>query len=60
MSERSGGEIETRLRELRREVAIGVEQAMRGELVDGDAVFDELRRKSQARREMYIDRDPSR
>lgn len=60
MSERSGGEVETRLRELRRDVAISVEQAMRGELVDGDAVFDELRRKSQARRETSVNRDPSR
>jgi len=39
-----------RLAELRKEIAIGSEQADRGELVDGKAVFAEIRRRSAARK----------
>jgi antitoxin ParD1/3/4 len=35
-----------RLEELRREIARGVEQADRGELIDGEAVFQELRERN--------------
>jgi antitoxin ParD1/3/4 len=35
-----------RLEELRREVARGVEQADRGELIDGEDVFRELRERN--------------
>jgi antitoxin ParD1/3/4 len=38
----------TRLEELRREIARGVEQADRGELIDGEAVFRELRERNAA------------
>lgn len=33
---------EIRLEELRKEIAIGIAQADRGELLDGERVFDEL------------------
>jgi antitoxin ParD1/3/4 len=36
-----------RLEELRKEIAIGIEQADRGELVDGKAVFERLRQGIQ-------------
>jgi antitoxin ParD1/3/4 len=39
-----------RLEALRKEIAIGVEQADRGEFVDGKRVFQELRRRSGERR----------
>lgn len=39
-----------RLAELRREIAIGAEQAERGEFVDGPEAFAEIRRRSAARR----------
>jgi antitoxin ParD1/3/4 len=39
-----------RLEGLRKEIAIGVEQADRGEFVDGKRVFQELRRRSGERR----------
>lgn len=39
-----------RLEELRREIAIGIEQLERGECVDGEQVFAELRRMSEERR----------
>jgi antitoxin ParD1/3/4 len=39
-----------RLEALRKEIAIGVEQADRGEFVDGERVFQELRRRSGERR----------
>ncbi len=39
-----------RLSELRREIAVGAEQADRGELVPGTAVFQRIRKKSVARR----------
>ena len=36
-----------RLEALRKEIAIGIEQADRGELVDGDVVFERLRQRIQ-------------
>ena len=36
------------LEEVRRKIAIGLEQAKRGELLDGEAVFRELERRSRA------------
>ena len=39
-----------RLAELRREIAIGTEQARRGQVIDGEAVFAEIRKKSQEAR----------
>ena len=39
-----------RLAELRKEIAIGTEQARQGKLIDGDAVFAEIRKKSQEAR----------
>jgi antitoxin ParD1/3/4 len=41
---------ETRLAELRRQIAVGIEEADRGEFVPGDSVFAELRKRSAARR----------
>ncbi len=38
-----------RLEALRKEIAIGVEEADRGDLVDGRRVFQELRRRSRER-----------
>ena len=38
---------EARLADLRREIAIGVEQADRGEVVDGEVAFERLRAKRQ-------------
>lgn len=39
-----------RLEELRREIQKGLDQLDRGEWVDGEQAFEELRRMSQARR----------
>lgn len=39
-----------RLAELRKEIAIGTEQARQGKLIDGEAVFAEIRKKSQEAR----------
>ena len=39
-----------RLAELRREIAIGSEQADRGEFVDGEETFAEIRRRSVERK----------
>lgn len=39
-----------RVEALRREIAVGVEQADRGEFVDGEEVFQKLRRRSGERR----------
>jgi len=39
-----------RLAELRKEIAIGSEQADRGEFVDGDETFAEIRRRSAERK----------
>ena len=39
-----------RLAQLRREIAIGSEQADRGEFVDGKETFAEIRRRSAARK----------
>ena len=36
-----------RLAELRKEIAIGTEQARQGKVIDGEAVFAEIRQKSQ-------------
>ena len=36
---------ESRRDELRREIALGIEEVNRGELVDGEEVFEELRRR---------------
>jgi antitoxin ParD1/3/4 len=41
---------ETVIRELRAKIRRGIEQADRGELLDGDAVFDEIRQLSARRR----------
>jgi antitoxin ParD1/3/4 len=41
---------ETALSELRAKIRRGMEQADRGELLDGDAVFEEIRRLSGRRR----------
>ena len=40
-----------RLEQLRKDVAVGLEQLERGEYVDADEVFDRIHRKSQQRRE---------
>ena len=39
-----------RIAELRKEIAIGTEQARQGKVIDGEAVFTEIRRKSQEAR----------
>jgi antitoxin ParD1/3/4 len=39
-----------RLAELRKEIAIGSEQADRGEFVDGEETFAEIRRRSAGRK----------
>jgi antitoxin ParD1/3/4 len=39
-----------RIAELRKEIAIGSKQADRGEFVDGEKVFAEIRRRSTARK----------
>lgn len=39
-----------RLAELRKEIAIGSEQADRGEFVDGEKAFAEIRRRSAGRK----------
>jgi antitoxin ParD1/3/4 len=39
-----------RLAEIRREIAVGVEQADRGEFVDGPKAFTEIRRKSKRKK----------
>ena len=39
-----------RLAELRKEIAIGSEQADRGEVVDGEETFAEIRRRSTERK----------
>ena len=39
-----------KLEELRKEIQKGIEQAERGELVDGEEVFEKIRAKSRARR----------
>jgi predicted transcriptional regulator len=38
-----------KLQWLRREIQIGIEQADRGELIDGDVVFAELRQRYQSK-----------
>ncbi len=42
---------ELKLQRLRGQIAVGMEQANRGELVDGEEVFEEIRRKSNALQE---------
>ena len=42
--------MEARLQDLRSEVAEGVEQARRGDLIQGEQVREKIRRKSQKRR----------
>jgi antitoxin ParD1/3/4 len=39
-----------RLAELRREIGIGTEQASRGEFVEGEKAFGEIRRRSAGRK----------
>jgi antitoxin ParD1/3/4 len=39
-----------RLAELRKQIALGAKQADRGELVDGDQVFAQIRRRSGQRK----------
>ncbi len=41
---------EVRLGEARRQIAVGLEQAKRGELVDGEQVFDKLEERGRRRR----------
>jgi antitoxin ParD1/3/4 len=43
-----------RLAELRREIAIGSEQADRGEFVDGEETFAEIRRRSARRKRAKV------
>jgi hypothetical protein len=38
------------IEELRKHISVGVEQADRGELIDGEAVFEELKQLSENRR----------
>jgi len=40
-----------RFEELKKEIAIGIEAAERGEVIDGEIVFRELREKLQQRRQ---------
>ncbi|PSB49208.1 type II toxin-antitoxin system ParD family antitoxin [Cyanosarcina cf. burmensis CCALA 770] len=40
-----------RLEELKKEIAIGIEQADRGQFVDGEEVFKALKEKSSKRRQ---------
>lgn len=42
--------MEARLQDLRSEVAEGLEQARRGDLIQGEQVREKIRRKSQKRR----------
>lgn len=42
-----------RLEELRKEIAIGIDQADRGQLVDGEEVFKKLKDKSNKRRQSH-------
>lgn len=39
--------------ELRKEIAIGIDQADRGQLVDGEEVFNKLKDKSNKRRQSH-------
>jgi antitoxin ParD1/3/4 len=39
-----------RFEELQREIAVGLEEAERGELIDADTVFSQLREKLEKRR----------
>ena len=41
--------------ELRRDIEIGIAEADRGELIDGEELFERLRQKSQQRRTNYND-----
>ncbi len=41
---------EMRLEEVRRQIAIGLEQARRGDLVDGEQVFERLQERARGRR----------
>jgi antitoxin ParD1/3/4 len=41
---------EMRLQELRKEIAVGTEQADRGQFVDGEEAFEKLKAKSAERR----------
>lgn len=45
---------EAQLARLRGEVAAGLEQARRGELVSGDQIFDDIEERSRARREEHL------
>jgi antitoxin ParD1/3/4 len=40
-----------RFEELKQEIAIGVEASARGEVVDGEIVFEQLRQKLEIRRQ---------
>lgn len=42
-----------RLEELRKEIAIGIAQADRGQFVDGEEVFKKLKDKSNKRRQSH-------
>ncbi|MBI4605565.1 MAG: type II toxin-antitoxin system ParD family antitoxin [Planctomycetes bacterium] len=41
---------ESRLGDVRKKIRVGLDQAKRGELLDGEAVFDELAARTQRRR----------
>ncbi|MEM9276551.1 MAG: type II toxin-antitoxin system ParD family antitoxin [Cyanobacteria bacterium P01_F01_bin.143] len=43
-----------KIEELRREIQKGIEQADRGELVDGEEVFENIRAKSRTRRNKKV------
>jgi antitoxin ParD1/3/4 len=45
----------SRYEELRRDIEIGLAEANRGELIDGEELFERLRQKSQQRRTNYND-----
>jgi hypothetical protein len=42
---KTGKRYEDPLKELRRQIQIGLDQARRGELLDGEAVFEEILRR---------------
>lgn len=48
--EERDAERQLRLEELRRQIAVGLRQAKRGELLDGEEVFEELDRRIRGRR----------
>jgi len=51
---------EDTLRELRREIQIGLDQAKRGELLDGEMVFEEILRRVPSQRAQPLGAQPRR